>query len=173
MTTRLVLRKDIPELGAVGDVVKVADGFARNYLLPRGLAYPVTPDNLKRLESEKKHLMRIAREEKARSESLAGELAGRSFSIPVKANEEGHLYGSVDAAAIASALQAEKVPVQEKAVLLEEPIKELGIYEVDLRLHPDVTARTKIWVVSDETPGEAPAPGEPAPDPPPPEETEA
>jgi large subunit ribosomal protein L9 len=115
-------------------------------------------DNLKRLESEKKQIDRVAEEEKARCETLAAELGGRSFSISMKATEDGHLYGSVDAAAVAGLLRVENIEVAEKDVRLEEPLKELGIYEVDIQIHPEVMAKTKVWVVSEENP-EEPATG--------------
>ncbi|MHC4778760.1 MAG: 50S ribosomal protein L9 [Planctomycetota bacterium] len=147
---RVVLRKTIPELGTVGEVVIVKRGYARNFLLPRGLAYLVTQDNLKRLESEKKSVIRQMEEEKAQFDALAKELDGKSFTLQRNATEEGHLYGSVDASAVVEALGAEGIEVDEKTVNLADPIKELGIYEVEIQLHPEVAATTKIWVVSDE-----------------------
>ncbi len=149
MAMEVVLRKNVPDLGAVGDVVKVENGFARNYLLPRGLAYRVNAHNLRRLEVEKKKQVLEAQAEKDRALSLAAELKGRSFTIQAKATEEGHLYGSVDEDAVASVLAGEGVALPEKAVALEEPIKEVGIYEVGLRLHPEVEATTKVWVVTE------------------------
>ena len=158
MFVNLVLRKNVPKLGAVGDVVKVTKGYARNYLIPQGFAYPVTPDNLKRLEAEKKRIAREIQAEKDRCLSLAAELKNKSFTIPMKATEEGHLYGSVDSSSIAAAITADGLEVDEKAVEIPEPIKELGIYEIAVKLHPGVTAKTKVWIVSEE--GREKEPGE-------------
>lgn len=165
MTMNVVLRRDVPDLGAVGDVVKVSNGFARNFLLPRGLAYLVSQDALRRLQGEKKKLAKEAAEARARFEVLAKDLEGKSFSIKRKATEEGHLYGSVDSTDVSAALAEENVEVTPKSVLLEEPIKELGIYEVEIQLHPDVRAKTKIWVVSEEPSETGDEGGQAAPDP--------
>ncbi|MHC5039074.1 MAG: 50S ribosomal protein L9 [Planctomycetota bacterium] len=160
MTVQVVLRKRIPNLGTVGEMVTVANGYARNYLFPRGLAYPVTPDNLKRLEAEKKRVAREVQAEKDRCISLASELENRSFSIQMKATEEGHLYGSVDAAAVVAALGAENVNIAEKNVELSEPIKEVGIYEISIQIHPEVEAKTKILVVGEDVRDTPPEPEE-------------
>jgi large subunit ribosomal protein L9 len=147
---RVVLRKKIRELGGVGEVVTVSRGYARNFLLPRGLAYLVTDDNLKRLEGEKKKALVQMAQEMAQFESMAKDLEGRSFTLQRKATEEGHLYGSVDAVAVAEALLAEGIEVDSRDVNLPDPIKEVGIYEVEVQLHSEVSAKTKVWVVADE-----------------------
>ncbi|GIW70985.1 MAG: 50S ribosomal protein L9 [Planctomycetota bacterium] len=146
---RLLLQEPVPGLGEIGDVVDVRPGYARNYLLPGGFAVAVTPDNL--IAVEKRRQKRLA-EERARKEELArlaATLAERSVTIRARATgEEGKLYGSVGAVEIAEAFRAEGVPLHPNMVLLEEPIKQLGVYEVPLRLHKELEpVTTKVWVV--------------------------
>ncbi len=147
MEVQVILRKDVEKLGKVGDVVTVKAGYARNYLLPQGVAYPVTPDNLKRIEAEKE---RARQEEERRLEeikSFGEKLASTSVTIEAKA-EEGRLFGSVTAQMVAEALKAERgleIPV--KAVRLEHPLKEIGVYDVPIHLHPGVEVNLKVWVV--------------------------
>jgi large subunit ribosomal protein L9 len=155
MSKEIVLRKDIPNVGKLGEVVSVADGFARNYLLPRGFAYPVTPDNLKRLESEKKVYLKELEAEKNRLREVASKLSGRTFRIAAKANEEGNLYGSVDAARIAQAVAAEGFPAEEKSVKIPEPFKALGAFDVEIHLHAEVQAKIKVEIVAEEATEEA------------------
>lgn len=160
MAIDLILRKDVPSLGRMGDVVKVAPGYARNYLIPKGLALQVTPDNLKRLEAEKVKTAKLRELELVQIRELAKRLAGSSCTVAVKANEEGHLYGSVDARLIAEAFAKDGVELEAKVVALEEPIKELGVYTVGLRLAPEVECETKVWVVEDKGDGTVEAPPE-------------
>ncbi len=145
----LILRKDVDTLGKVGDVVKVAPGFARNYLLPQGLAAQVTPEALQWIEAEK---TRLRKEEAGRITALksqARKLEGVSATVSVKVGEDGQLFGSVTAADIVKALSAEGVEVDVRQVHIEQPIKILGVANVPIKLHPDVTARVKIWVVEE------------------------
>jgi len=150
MSMEIVLRKDLPYVGKLGEVVSVADGFARNYLLPRGLAYPVTPDNLKRLESERKVYLKELEAEKSRLREVAGRLSGRTFRIAAKANEEGNLYGSVDAARIAQAVAAEGFPAEAKSVNIPEPFKAVGTFDVDFQLHAEIEAKIRVEIVAEE-----------------------
>lgn len=161
MAVELILRKDVPKLGRLGDVVKVAPGYARNYLLPRGLAMRVSADNVQRLAKEKEKADKLREIEKAEARGLAEKISSASATVAVKANEEGHLYGSVDARMVAEAFQREGFPVDPKAVELEENIKELGVYPLRITLVEDVTAETKVWVVEekDEKDGADAAPG--------------
>jgi large subunit ribosomal protein L9 len=165
MTTELLLRKDVQSVGKMGERVSVADGFARNYLIPRGLAYRVTADNLKRLETEKKAYLKELEALKGRLREVANRLSGRTFRIEAKANEEGHLYGSVDAARIAQALAAEGFEVPAKGVKIPEPLKAVGAFDVDLELYAEVEAKVKVEIVAEAAdektggPDGAPAPG--------------
>jgi len=151
---RLLLRSSIHNLGLMGDIVNVRDGYGRNYLIPRGLAVEATPDNMARFESERR---RLIAEEKATREKyhlLAKELEGSSCTIIARSTEEGHLFGSVSARDIAAQFSADGIPVDPKTVVLDEPIKELGIYKVVIRLHPEIEATTKVWVVKGDDSGE-------------------
>jgi large subunit ribosomal protein L9 len=144
---QVILRKPVEKLGSPGDVVKVAPGFARNFLVPRGLAYPATAANASRVAHEKRaqetRLTRV-REDAMRAASA---LAEASLTFVEKAGEEDQLYGSVTAERIAEKLAETGHPVQRKHVLLEEPIKALGVYNVEIRLHPEAAATIKVWVV--------------------------
>ena len=145
----VILSKDVDQIGKAGAVVKVKDGFARNYLIPNFLAVPLTDSNLKRIEAEKQkkeaHLDKIKKE----CEALKARLAGLSITIPAltQEQEEDKLYGSVAAFDIAKALKEEGFEIEKSAILLPEPIKALGIYEIPIKLHPEVIAQIKIWIV--------------------------
>ncbi len=145
----ILLRKDIDNLGQTGDIVQVADGYARNFLFPRKFASPVTTENLRTLDAEKR---RAQREADRRHQALVQ--AGRkletvSCTVTAQATDSGHLFGSVTAAQIAEALAEEGYTIDEKTVHLEQPIKETGVYAVEIHLAPDVIATTRVWVVAD------------------------
>jgi large subunit ribosomal protein L9 len=144
---KLLLQKNIDHLGRIGDVVNVSTGYARNYLLPQGLAAELTKDNLHRFESMKRRLIALEEENKAKQQVLAKEIEKASCTIIANATEEGHLYGSVTARDVAAQLASEDLAVEPKCILLDEPIKELGIYKVKVRLHPEVETTLKVWVV--------------------------
>ncbi|MCD6521547.1 50S ribosomal protein L9 [Candidatus Calescamantes bacterium] len=144
---KVILRENISKLGRIGDVVDVKPGYARNYLFPRGLALPATEGNLKKVEEEKR--IREKKEEKIKEEArnLARKLQKKSITIPVQVGEEEQLFGSVTAQDIANALVQEGFPIDKKHVVLEEPIKALGIYNVEIKLHPEVSTTIRVWVV--------------------------
>ncbi|HYG75358.1 MAG TPA: 50S ribosomal protein L9 [Planctomycetota bacterium] len=145
----VILRDDIDKLGKLGEVVNVRDGYARNFLLPRQLAYPITEDAKKQIEAEKKR--RLVREAKKVEElkGVAQLLNGRSVTITAKAQEE-KLYGSVGAEEIAAAVTAEhKVHVPAGAVVLEAPFKTLGTPDVLIRFAPGAEATIKVWIVAE------------------------
>ena len=148
---RLLLRDDVAKLGRAGDVVDVADGYARNFLLPRSLAFIATPENEKRIRAEQK---RREATEVARLDSLkeiSERLNGRSVTLSVRANEEQKLFGSVGGEHIAEAVWNEHgAKVEPRQVLLESPIQELGVFDVKLRLAEDAEAEIKVWVVEQE-----------------------
>lgn len=143
----VILSKDIDKIGKAGTIVKVKDGFARNFLLPNKLAIPLTPENLKRLEQEK--LKKNSEQEKIRkdAEELKIKLEGLSLTIPALTQEEDKLYGSVAAYDLAQALKEEGFEVDKNSIMLDEPIKSLGIYEVPVKLHAQVLAKIKVWIV--------------------------
>ncbi len=146
---RIVLREDVEKLGTRGDVVTVADGYARNYLLPQKMAFLATGENLKRVEKEKKVLKLRLIQERDDAQLLAEKMASISCTIVKKAGEEETLYGSVTSADIASALEKEGILMDKRKALLAEPIKALGIYTVPVKLHPEVDAEVKVWVVKE------------------------
>jgi large subunit ribosomal protein L9 len=144
---KVILREDVSNVGKTGDTVVVADGYGRNFLLPRGLAVQASTKNVKMMEHQKKLIQ--ARQAKLRQESqdLAKRLEGVSCTIARKAGEEDKLYGSVTARDIADAVKEEGVLLDRKKILLTEPIKKLGVFTVSVQLHPDVVGNVKVWVV--------------------------
>ncbi|MDE0740718.1 MAG: 50S ribosomal protein L9 [Planctomycetota bacterium] len=144
---KLLLQRNIEKLGNIGDIVEVAAGYGRNYLLPQGCAVEVTADNVNRFEGMRRRLIALEQETKEKFEVLAKEVEKTSCTVVTNASEEGHLYGSVNARDIAIQFAAEDIEIEPKSILLTEPIKELGIYMVRIRLHPDVECEAKVWVV--------------------------
>jgi large subunit ribosomal protein L9 len=145
----LILRDDVEKVGRRGDVVKVKDGYARNFLLPRGLGMPVTAANKAMVEKEKKaHEARLAKE-KAEFESLAARIGGLRFVAPRKVGENEVLYGSVTAGDIAEFLKAKGIEIDKRKVQLDEPIKHLGEHEVKVKLHPEVLASVRLLVTKE------------------------
>ncbi len=142
----VILCHDVPHLGNIGDVIKVKDGYARNFLIPRKMAYLATPVNLKRIEQQKAKKVALYEQEKKEAESLAEKLNKVSCTVTVEVNDLDKLYGSVSEIDIVKALEVEGYKIDRKAIVLEKPIDELGIYEVGIKLHPDVTAKIRLWV---------------------------
>ena len=143
----VILNQDIDKLGKAGSVVKVKDGFARNFLIARNLAVPVTPANLKKLEKEKERLTQEVERAKTEAQEKKARLDVFSLTIQALVKEEDKLYAPIDAHDIASGLKDEGFEVEKRLILLDEPIKSLGIYEVPVKLHPEVTAKIKVWIV--------------------------
>ncbi|MDD4980975.1 MAG: 50S ribosomal protein L9 [Candidatus Omnitrophica bacterium] len=143
----VILNQDIDRIGKAGSVVKVKDGFARNFLLPNGLAVPATSASLKKLEQEKQtkalHLEKIKKE----AEEFKAQLDKLSLTIPVLTHEGEKLYAGITALDLANALKDEGLIINKDFFLLDEPIKSLGIYEVPVKLHPQVLAKIKVWIV--------------------------
>ena len=142
----IILAKDVEKLGKTGDVIKVKDGFARNFLLPQGMACLATDANLKKIEREKAN--KAVQEEKIKNaaEELAQKLGKISCTVAVEVNDLEKLYGSISENDIAKAIEVEGFTIDKKSISLEKPIEELGIYEVNVRLHPHVTAKVRLWV---------------------------
>jgi len=147
MAVELILVEDVDGLGRIGDQVRVAEGYARNFLLPRKLAAAITPENLRQLEVKKLRLQKEHEERVAVAKALAEKISKLSVTIPVEAGEEDKLYGSVGPAHIAEALVKEGIEIERDAVVVEEPIRKLGVYTVPVRLHKDVETTLKVWVV--------------------------
>ena len=143
----VILREHVDNLGRRGDIVKVADGYARNYLLPRKLALPATDGNRKHVERERKIMETREAEEKSQAEAIAARLAGVEITIPRRVGETEQLYGSVTAADIADYLKGKGFEVDRRKLILPEPIKTLGSHNVPLKLHREVTAPLTVQVV--------------------------
>lgn len=148
-TTKLILRQDLENLGTAGDVVTVKPGYARNYLLPRGLALQATPANVRALEEERRRAEQRARREYLEARRRAAQLEGVSLTFHAKAGDESKLFGSITPADIADRLaeQALDFDVDRRQVDLPEPIKALGVYSVPVRLHAEVRPEIKVWVI--------------------------
>lgn len=150
MATELLLAADVENLGKTGDVVKVADGYARNFLVPQGLAEPVTDAARRRIAKIRAEQEKVRKELLSAATKLAEALKDASVTIRAKVAEEENLYGSVDAGQIAKAVQLLGFPeIEAGMVQLEENIKTLGTYDVPVKLHPDVTQTIKVWVVAE------------------------
>jgi len=144
---KIVLKQDIDKLGTTGDIVEVADGYGRNYLLPRGLALKATLGAEKVAKQIKKATGRKIQEEKTNLEELAKKLSKLSLTIPVQVGEDEKMYGSVTSIDIANMLKQEGIEIDKKKIILKEPIKKLGVFNIQIKLHPEVTAEVKIWVI--------------------------
>ena len=144
---KLILRQDFPQLGHVGDVVDVKDGYARNYLIPRNIAFEATASSIRQLEEEKKQHERHLEKEKHSSEKLAAELEKVSITIQMKVGEEDKLFGSVTSQMIADSLKEKGLTIDKRLIDIEDSIKALGIYTVDVKLPGGVVGKVKVWVV--------------------------
>lgn len=144
---RVILKQDLENLGSAGEIVSVTKGYARNFLLPQGIAYEATKGNLKRFDQEKALITLRSEKEKKQNEALAGQLEKVSCTISVAVGEEDRLFGSVTSQDIAEALQEKSLEIDKRKIQLDEPIKNLGIYTIPVKLHPEVVASVKVWVV--------------------------
>ena len=145
--TDVVLLKDVEKLGTEGTVVHVKPGFARNYLLPRGLAAPATPQQLKAVEAIKQQRLQKTQRIQAEAATLKQKLESRSLTLKLNLGADDKPFGSVTTHDIVEALAREGIEVEKHAIHLEQPIKMLGIFDIPVRLHPAVTATLKVWVV--------------------------
>jgi large subunit ribosomal protein L9 len=147
---QVILREDIDNLGKIGDLVNVADGYARNYLVRKRKAIEATPDNVRSMEHAKKMVADRLRKLKKEAAAEADQIKGLSVEIKAKVGEEGKLFGSVTTMDIAEAARAKGVNIDKRKIVLEEPIKRLGEYTITAKLHADVTADFKVTVVAEE-----------------------
>jgi len=148
--TEIILQRDVENLGEAGEVVEVRPGYARNYLLPQGLAVPATEGKLRQIREERMREREAAEQEREAARELADRLQGLSLTFEMLAGEAGQLFGSVSAQDISERLGEQGLDVDRKAILLEEPIKELGVYSVEVDLHAEVRPTVKVWVVAEE-----------------------
>jgi len=145
----IILRADVQHLGKLGEVVKVKDGYARNYLLPKGLAYPATEANKKKIAYEGERLAKQRAAEKTAAETEATRLADVHLTFEVKVGEEEKLYGSVTASDIQRKLEELGIKVDKRKVDLPEPIRELGEFKVGIKIHPEVRPEVRVTVVKE------------------------
>jgi large subunit ribosomal protein L9 len=146
----VVLKKDYERLGKAMDVITVKDGYARNFLIPAGVAVPATEGNRRAVAEARRFTERREAKKADEARELAKKIENIPCTIPVKVKEGDELYGSVTSQDIVDFLKREGTEVEKRAVELEEPIRQLGVYTVDIRLHKEVTAKLKVWVVKEE-----------------------
>jgi large subunit ribosomal protein L9 len=143
----VILKQDVSKLGQAGQVVKVKDGFANNFLIPRGLAVISSLSNLKKLEKEKQQRNLELERIKKHAEELRDKISKLSLTLPVLTQEDEELYGSITSGEIQQLLKDEGFEIEKNSIILKEPIRSLGIFEIPVKLHPEVSANIKIWVV--------------------------
>lgn len=144
---KVILRENFNALGKIGDIVDVKDGYARNFLIPKNIVYVATDGNLKALEEEKKRFGQKIQKEQKSAEKLSVELEKISVSIPVQVGEEDKIFGTVTTQMISEALSEKGFEIDKRKIEIEEQIKTLGIYNVLVKLHPDINTKVKVWVV--------------------------
>jgi large subunit ribosomal protein L9 len=144
---KVILRQEFEQLGHIGEVVEVKEGYARNFLIPRNIAYLATPSSIQQLEEEKKQHVRAIDKEKRTSESLAAELEKVSVTIQMKVGEDEKLFGSVTSQMIAESLKEKGLTIDKRQIEMDDSIKALGIYTVDVKLPGSVIGKVKVWVV--------------------------
>lgn len=142
----IILCQEVMKLGKIGEVFKVKDGYARNFLIPQKMACVATPANLRKIEQQKAKQAALYKKEKEEAEESGKKFSKVSCTVTVEVNDLEKLYGSVTEADIAKALELEGVVVDKKAIVIEKPIEELGIFEIGINLHPEVTAKIRLWV---------------------------
>ncbi len=155
---KLILKEAVERVGKMGDVVDVAPGYARNFLLPRGLGLPTTPRNLKELEHTKAVIASKIKKEKLEIDAIAKKIAALSLTLSAEAGEGGKLFGSITARDIADAIAAQGVSMDRHNIVLEKPIKELGSFYVPIKMSHDITAQIKVDVIATATPAPTAAP---------------
>ena len=143
----VILNQDVQSLGKAGVIIKVKDGFARNFLIPNNLAVPVTAGNLKKIAEQKQRKVLNLEKHRKEAEELKERLERLSLTIPVLSQEEDKLYASVNSQDVAAALKEEGFDIDKNSIVMDNQIKSLGIFELSAKLHPEVLAKIKVWVV--------------------------
>ena len=146
---KVILLKDIETLGSAGEVVEVKNGYGRNFLIPRNEALVASAANMAQFESRRKQQETLAERDRRTAEALAKKLEAESITAQVKVGEEDRLFGSVTAQNIAELLDEKGYEIDRRTIHLEDPIRELGVYNIEVRLHSEVTAAVKLWVVKE------------------------
>ncbi|OIO33531.1 MAG: 50S ribosomal protein L9 [Candidatus Omnitrophica bacterium CG1_02_40_15] len=144
---KVILIEDVKSVGAIGDIIDVKDGYARNFLFPKKLARVAINSNLKIIEDIKKKKLIAQAKEKKEADAIKEKISAFSCTIPVEAGEDDKLFGSVTSQDISRAFEVEGLIIEKRKIILEEPIKKLGVYNISIKLHPEVTAEVKVWVV--------------------------
>ncbi|MDZ4746208.1 MAG: 50S ribosomal protein L9 [bacterium] len=147
---KIILRQDVEKLGQIGEIVNVKSGYARNFLLPRQLAYMASSGAVRALETEKKQYAAKAEKAKQFAEGVAAQLSELQISLSMQVGEEGRLFGSVTTPMIAQELELRGFNIDRRNIIIDEPIKTLGIFDVKVKLHHDVVAPLKVWVIAQE-----------------------
>ncbi len=143
---QVILTNNVEKLGKVGEVVKVKDGYARNYLMPRQMAVAATPGNIRRVDREKSKRLAMYEQQKKEAQGKADLLSKVSLTVATEVNDQEKLYGAISESEIIRAFEAEGQTVEKKALVIEKPIEELGIFEIGVKLHPEVIAKIRLWV---------------------------
>lgn len=146
---KVILLRDVESLGSAGEVVQVKSGFARNFLIPQRQALVASDTNVAQFESKRKQHAAVSERERRAAEAIAKQLEADSLTAQVRVGEEDRLFGSVTVQNIADLLTEKDYDIDRRAIQLEEPIRALGVYTIDVRLHADVTAKVKLWVVKE------------------------
>ena len=144
---RVILKKEVPNLGDAGDIVQVKGGYGRNYLLPRGLAIPASEGSVKELEHQKRVASAIQRKERSGAEALAEQLKNTAVTIRREAGEDDKLFGSVTKRDVASALEAEGIVVDRRRIEMDDNIRSIGLFTLPIRLHREVQASVRVYVI--------------------------
>jgi large subunit ribosomal protein L9 len=146
---KVILKEDVKNIGSMGQIIDVADGFGRNYLVPKGLAVEANIKNIKSLEHEKKVIQEKAKKIKNQAQDLATKISNTTLVIKVKAGEEGKLFGSVTTMDIAEQLKSEGIDIDKKKISIEETIKRIGSYAVKVRIHPEIVSEVNVQVIEE------------------------
>ncbi len=149
MAVEVLLMDAVPGLGIEGDVVKVADGYARNYLFPKGMASEVSEGKKRQIEKKRMERLELMKEEQSAAEELAKKFENLSCTLAVKTAESGKMFGSVTAAQILEKLAEEGVKLERNQIKLDAPLHELGVFDVVINLHPEVQTTLKVWIVEE------------------------
>jgi large subunit ribosomal protein L9 len=147
---KVILKEDVRNIGTMGQIVDVADGYARNFLVPKGLAVDANVKNIRALEHAKKTIQEKAKKIRGQAQELSDKIANMTIMIKAKSGEEGKLFGSVTSMDIAEQMKNQGIDIDKKKIVIEEPIKRLGSYSVGIKLHSDVITQVTLQVVAEE-----------------------
>lgn len=147
---KVILKEDVRNIGTMGQIVDVADGYARNFLVPKGLAVEANVKNIRALEHAKKTIQEKAKKIRGQAQDLSDKIANMTIVIKAKSGEEGKLFGSVTSMDIAEQMKNQGIAIDKKKIVIEEPIKRLGLYSVGIKLHSDVASQVTLQVIAEE-----------------------